>query len=171
MGLTFRNSFTIGFLAAAAALGFAYYLQYGQGLEPCPLCIFQRVAMAAAGLAFLVGALHSPLGGGRWGYVLLVWIGAGAGIALAGRHLWIQSLPADQVPTCGPGLEYMLQVMPLTEVFSTVLSGDGQCAEVSWMFLGLSLPGWTLVGFALLALWALMAVFLAPTRIRYNSSL
>lgn len=171
MQLTFRNFFTIGFLATAGALGFAYYLQYAQGLEPCPLCIFQRVAMAVTGLFFLIGALHGPLGRGRWAYVVLVLLSSGAGVALAARHVWIQSLPPDQVPACGPTLNYMLQVMPFQKVFQAVLQGDGQCAAITWQFLGLSLPGWTLIGFVALAVWAMLSLVFAPKRLRYNSSI
>lgn len=171
MRLSFRTFFTIGFLAVVAALGFAYYLQYGQGLEPCPLCIFQRVAMAVTGLIFLIGALQGPLGKGRWAYVVLVLISAGAGVALAARHVWIQSLPPDQIPTCGPTLNYMLQVMPFQDVVQAVLRGDGQCATINWQFLGLSLPGWTLIGFVALAVWALLSLSFSHAKIRYNSNL
>jgi len=82
------------------------------------------------------------------------------GLAIAGRQVWLQSLPPDLVPECGPGLEYMFQAFPLTEALSMVLRGSGECAEVQWVFLGLTIPGWNLVvfsGFILLGLWALLA--------------
>ncbi|GEK73330.1 MULTISPECIES: disulfide bond formation protein B [Halomonas] len=132
----------------AVALG----LEHLGGLEPCPLCIFQRVAVIAAGVVFAVAALHDPkgrLGGALYG---LLSLGAvGTGIGLAWRHLWLQSLPADEVPSCGPGLDYMMEVLPLQQVVSMVLNASGECAEISARFLGLSLPGWTLIGFAMLA--------------------
>ncbi|MFG6139215.1 disulfide bond formation protein B [Halomonas sp. B23F22_10] len=136
-------------LMMAVALG----LEHIGGLEPCPLCIFQRVAVISAGVVFAVAALHDPKG--RLGaalYGLLSLLAVGTGIGLAGRHLWLQSLPADQVPTCGPGLDYMMEVLPLQQVVTMVLSASGECAEISARFLGLSLPGWTLIGFVVLAL-------------------
>ncbi len=136
-------------LMMAVALG----LEHLVGLEPCPLCIFQRVAVIAAGVVFAVAAIHNPAG--RLGaslYGLLGLAAVGGGIGVAGRHLWLQSLPADEVPSCGPGLDYMLEVLPLQQVVDMVLSGSGECAEIDFLFLGVSLPGWTLVGFLVLAL-------------------
>ncbi|RTR07202.1 disulfide bond formation protein B [Halomonas nitroreducens] len=136
-------------LMMAVALG----LEHLAGLAPCPLCIFQRVAVIAAGLVFAVAALHDPQGRvGAALYGLVSLLAVGSGIGLAGRHLWLQSLPADQVPSCGPGLDYMMEVLPLQEVVATVLNASGECAEISARFLGLSLPGWTLIGFLVLAL-------------------
>ena len=140
----------LGLLICAGLLGYGYYLEYVEGLIPCPLCMFQRLAIYALGAVFLLAALHNPGGGGRIGYALLTLVAAGAGAALSMRHLWLQSLPEDEVPECGPDLDMMLDVFPLKDVILTVLSGDGSCADVSWTFLGLSLPGWTLVWFVIL---------------------
>ena len=144
-----------GFLACTAMMGFALYSQHVLGLEPCPLCVFQRVATIALGALFLVAALHNPAGFGRVVYGVLLFATAAAGVGLAGRHVWLQSLPADQVPACGPDLDFMLETFPLTEVLGTVLSGSGECAEVSWRFLGLTMPAWVLVLLAALGGWAL----------------
>ncbi len=144
-----------GFACAAGAMGFALYLQHFQGLEPCPMCVFQRVAMVAGGLMLLLAGLHGPRGFGRWVYAGLATLAFGGGAAIAGRHVWLQSLPPDQVPACGPALDYLMDVMPLAEVVQTVLRGDGNCAIIDWTFLGLSLPAWTLVGFVGLSLWSL----------------
>lgn len=157
----FRRLSALGFAACAGALGFAYVLEFGFGLEPCPLCVLQRVAMLVAALAFLAGAIHGPRGLGRWVYSLLALIGVGAGAAIAGRHVWLQSLPADQVPACGPPLDYMLEILPFTEVMRTVLRGDAECAKVDAALLGLSLPAWTLVAFVGLGLYALLLPWLA----------
>lgn len=136
-------------LMMAVALG----LEHLGGLAPCPLCIFQRVAVLAAGAVFAVAAIHDPRGrGGAVAYGLAALAAVGAGIGLAGRHLWLQSLPADEVPSCGPGLDYMMEVLPLQEVVAMVLNASGECAEISARLLGLSLPGWTLIGFLVLAL-------------------
>lgn len=156
---SFRTQFLLGFVVCAGLLAYAFYLQLHDGLEPCPLCIFQRVAFAALGLVFLIGALHAPAGKGRGVYGLIALFAAGTGAAIAGRHVWLQNLPPGQVPTCGPGLDYMLDVMPIAGVVRKVLTGSGECAKVDWSFLGLSMPVWTLVCFALLAAWAAFAAF------------
>ncbi len=161
MSLSFRQLSLLGFLACAAGLGFAYVLEFGFGLEPCPLCVLQRVAMFVAGLAFLAGTVHNPQVWGKWIYSLLALIGAGAGVGIAGRHVWLQSLPADQVPACGPPLDYMLEILPFTEVMRIVLRGDADCAKVDAAWLGLSLPTWTLIAFIVIALYALLIPWLA----------
>ena len=154
-----RIYFLAGFLAAAGALAFAYYLQYVQGLDPCPLCIFQRVAMAGVGLFCLIGWLHGSRGTPHRVYAALAGVSALAGAGIAARHVWLMHLPPDQVPACGPGLGYLVDIMPLTEVLATVLRGDASCAEVKGAFLGISLPAWTGVYFVLLAFGALAGMF------------
>lgn len=156
MRLNFRLLSFLGFLGCAFGLGFAIlYLQKTLGYEPCPFCIFQRIAMAATGLVFLVGALHGPRGGGRWFYAGLATITAAVGIGIAARHVWLQHLPPDQVPACGPTLDYLLEMMPVNEVVMTVLRGDANCAKIDAQWLGVSLPGWTLLAFVGFALYAL----------------
>lgn len=139
----------------ALLLGIAYYLQYVEGMEPCPLCIFQRVVFMALAVVFLLAALHHPRSVGSRVYGGTMLLIAGIGIAIAGRHLWLQSLPPDQVPLCGPGLSYMLDVFPLHEVVRNVLTGSGECAEVD-LILGVSIPVWSLTGFAILGLFGLL---------------
>ena len=155
---TFRARFLLGFLACAGLLAYAFYAQLQDGLEPCPLCIFQRVAFFALGLVFLVGGLHAPAGRlGRGVYAGLALLAAGIGAAIAGRHVWLQQLPPSQVPACGPGLDYMLEAMPVAGVVRKVLTGSGECATIDWSFLGLSMPAWSLVWFLLLAAWVVYA--------------
>ena len=157
---SFRAQFLAGFAICAGLIAFAMYSQLYQGLEPCPLCIFQRVAFAALGVVLLAGGLHAPRGqGGRVAWGLLALIPAAIGIAIAGRHVWLQNLPPDKVPACGPGLDYMLDAMPFTGVVRKVLTGSGECANVDWSFAGLSMPAWSLVWFVLLAIWTLWAAF------------
>ncbi len=156
--LTFRQLFALGFLACVGGMAFVvFYIQHHLGLEPCPMCVFQRVAMVATALVLLAGAIHAPRGSGRWVYAGLATLSAGAGVGIAARHVWLQSLPPDQVPACGPTLEYLMDMLPFTEVVRTILRGDGNCAVIDWSFLGLSLPGWALVAFTGLALLALAA--------------
>jgi disulfide bond formation protein DsbB len=160
-GLSFRGLFALGFLACAGAMGFALYLQYGQGDEPCPMCIFQRIAMMAGGFLFLLGALHGPRGGGRWAYVCLVTLAFAAGAGIAGRQVWLQHLPPDQAPGCGPTLSYLLHILPVSQVIETVLKGDGDCAKINAQWLGIALPEWTLFAFIGLILYTLASPRLA----------
>jgi disulfide bond formation protein DsbB len=146
-----RSWFALSAAACAGLLGFGYYLQFAQGLEPCPLCVLQRLAFLTFGLIALLGALLGP---GALGTRLLAGLGllaALAGAGVAGRQVWLQSLPADQVPACGPGLDYMVQNFPLGKTLAMVLRGSGECAENAWQFLGLGIAAWALVWFALLA--------------------
>lgn len=145
----------LGFAACAALLAAAWYLEAVEGMNPCPLCWFQRAAVAAVGVIFLLAFLHGPRRWGAWVYALLLGIASASGIALAARHLWLQSLPADEVPTCGPGLDYMMDALPFWTTVQEVLSGSGECAEVDRL-LGLTLPVWTLAAFVLLGGWALL---------------
>ena len=134
-------------------MGYAFYLQYVMDLEPCPLCMFQRVALTAMGIVFLIAAIHRPARGGAWTYAAIQFLIGGAGIALALRHLWIQSLPADQVPACGMGIGYMLETLPFFDVVERTLKGSGECAKVD-LVLGLSIPAWTLALFVVLIAWS-----------------
>lgn len=138
----------------AALLAGAYGLEWLGGLEPCPLCMVQRLVFAGLAVAFLAGFLHGATGWGRFVHGGLVAVLGAAGSAVAGRHLWLQSLPADEVPACGPGLDYMMDAFGLAETAAMVLAGSGECAEVHTV-LGVTLPGWTLVAYIVLALWGL----------------
>jgi len=157
---SFRAQYLLGFAVCAGLLAFALYTEYFLGLVPCPLCSFQRGAFILLGLVFLAGALHGPRGRtGRGAYGVLALLAAGLGIAIAGRHVWLQHLPPDQVPACGPDLNFMLQAFPLGDVLRRVFTGSGECAKVDWTFLGLSMPEWSLLWFVALLAWALWAAF------------
>lgn len=157
---SFRLQFLLGFLACAALIGFALFSQEVWGLVPCPLCIFQRVAFAALGVVFLFGAAFAPKGqAGRGSFGILALVAGAIGGYIAGKHVWLTTLPPDQVPACGPTLSWLLENNSYLQVFSTVLNGSGECAKVDWTFLGLSMPAWSLVWFILLTLFALYAAF------------
>lgn len=159
---TFRQLFALGFLGCVACMAFVVlYIQHYLGLEPCPLCVAQRVAMIATALAFLAGAVHAPKGRGRWFYGGLAALTGAAGAGIAARHVWLQGLPPDQVPACGPTLEYLMEMLPFLEVVKTLLRGDGNCAVIDWSLFGLSLPAWSLVGFGGFVLYALAAPVIA----------
>ncbi len=143
--MTSRRGNLLGFLACVGLLAYAYYAQFVLHLDPCPLCIFQRVGIFALGVVFLVAAAHDPVGGGRRAYASLLALSALATMGVALRQLYLQSLPADQVPACGASLDFMLKVFSLGEVLTKVLTGSGECARVTWRFLGLAMPGWVLI--------------------------
>jgi len=142
-----RVAYALAFSVCAGLIAYALYLQYVDGLDPCPLCIFQRVCVIGMGLVFLVAVFHNPGRKGAAVYAVLQLLIGGAGIALAARQVWLQSLPKDQVPACGMGLTYMMETLPFTDVIKKVLQGSGECAEKGWEFLHLSIAGWTLVFF------------------------
>ena len=145
----------LGSLACAGMMAYALYSQHVLGLEPCPLCIFQRVAVIALGVVFLLAALQGPGRIGGYIYALLLGSAALAGMGVAGRHVWLQNLPPDKVPACGPGLDFMLDSFPFTEVLDMVLNGSGECAEVSWSLLGISMPGWVLIAVGALGVYGI----------------
>ncbi len=146
-------------LACATLLAYAYYVQFKLFIDPCPLCILQRVAFLAVGLVALVAAIHGPRGVGRKIYGLLAMASAAVGAGVALQHVRLQHLPPDQVPACGPGLNYMIDTLPLGAALKKAFTGSGECAKVDWTFLGQSMPTWTLVCFVLLGFWALYAAF------------
>ncbi len=158
---SFRAQFLLGFLVCASLLGYALYVQFVQKLEPCPFCIFQRLAFAATGVLFLLGALHGPRSSsGRRVYGVLAFIAAAVGIGIAGRHSWVQVFP-PAMPSCGPGWDYMIETNTWLGVVQKVLFVKGDCSTIDWIFLGLSMPMWSMVWFIALAVWALWAGFRA----------
>jgi len=137
-----------GFAICAALIAYALYSQLYLGLEPCPLCIFQRIGIALLGVVFLAAALHHPRGWGRYLYALAIALTALATLLVAARHMYVQSLPPGTLPSCGAPLSVLLKFTPLWEVVRKVLTGSGECSEVNWRLLGLTMPAWVL-------LWAL----------------
>lgn len=160
MSFLFRPRAWFFFVAASCAslLGYALYVQHVGFLDPCPLCVLQRVAFMWIGLVALIAAIHNPQRTGRWLYWILLAIGGLAGAAVSGRHIWLQSLPPGQVPDCGMGLNYMLETMPYGEVFSEVFYGSGECAQIDWTFAGFSMPWWTLIWYIGLTVMTLIVV-------------
>lgn len=154
---SFRSQYLIGFVVCMALLSYAYYEQFDIGIEPCPLCIFQRIAVIAMGIFFLIGGLHDPRASGRKVYALLVLLGAAAGAGVAAWHLWVQHLPPDPLAGCTPGWNYMVENFPLNKVLKMAFTGHADCSEINWTFLGLAMPFWTLVSFIAIgaaAVWA-----------------
>jgi len=153
----FRAQYFAGFAVCILLLAFAYYVQFQLGIEPCPLCIFQRFAFMALALFFLVGAIGNPRERGRRVYALLVFLSACAGIAIAARHIWVQHQPPDPMAGCAPGWNYMVSNFPIGDAIKKAFTGSADCAEVNWTLLGMSMPFWTLVAFVVIGaggLWA-----------------
>ncbi len=151
-----RWLYLAGALAIAGLFGGALYLQYVLHLAPCPLCMVQRLAFAVMLVLFVAATLHNP--GRFWAktYAVLISLFALFGIAVAGRHIWIQHLPKDQVPACGPGLDFMLDNFPMSRILKELMHGSGECAANEWNFLGLGVPQWALLWFVLLGAWAVL---------------
>jgi protein dithiol:quinone oxidoreductase len=153
--MTARLGNLLGFLACAGLLAYAYYAQYVMHLEPCPLCIFQRIGIIVLAVVFLIAALHDPGVTGRRAYAVLLGLAALATIGIALRHLYIQHLPPGSVPACGASLDFMLKVFSLSEVLVKVLTGSGECAKITWEFLGLAMPAWVLISALVLGVYGL----------------
>lgn len=154
-----RLTFLLVFLFSVAAMASMLYMQYAMGLPPCALCVTQRILMMGLGFTALAAAIHNPK---HWGRHVYAGVGLGfalGGVYIANHHRWIQGLPEDQVPACGPGLGYLWENFPILDVLKLLLRGDGNCADVQWTFLSLSIPAWALVGFiglALVFVWQLL---------------
>ena len=149
---TYRNLQVFLVIMTAIGMSFAlFFLQRYMGFSPCPLCIFQRIGLMIMGGFALIAAIFDP----KSKIVrLLLWLGSLAGIGwaavVAGRHVWLQHLPADQVPSCGPGLDYWLDTLPMQQVLKEVFAGSGECASIEWTFMGLSIPEQSLILFSIL---------------------
>lgn len=161
-----RILFLAVFVACTLLLVTAIYIEPFKSMNPCPMCMMQRAVFVVIALLALIAAVHNAQAWGHRLYSGLILLVSMLGAGIAGRQIWLQNLPEDQVPACGPGLEYMLEVFPLLEVIQMAIQGTGDCAEVQWVFLGLSIPGWSLlafVGIAVLMLGMMISKKLNPS--------
>lgn len=154
LSLSNRALYALGALVIAGLMAFAFYLQYVKHQDPCPLCMVQRVIFIGMLVLFVLAALQGPQQRGARVYAGLLSLLALAGVGVAGRHIWLQHLPPDQVPACGPGLDYMLETLPMADVLKQVLHGSGECAAKGWTFLTLGIPEWSLLCYLALGGWA-----------------
>lgn len=145
-----------GFLACAGLMGYALFAQFYQHLEPCLLCIFQRVGMIALGLVFLAAATHDPKGWGAKVYGVLMLLAAAGGSAASLRHIYVQHLPEELAPPCGPGFGYLFEHLPFGQFLVKAFTGSADCSIVTWTFLGLTMPEWVLIWFVLLGVGGLV---------------
>jgi disulfide bond formation protein DsbB len=159
-----RNVFGALTLMCLALIGYAFYAQYVLNLQPCPLCMFQRVAVILVGVVSLVAALHGPLALGSRVYTVFGLLFSLLGAAIAGRHVWLQSLPKDQLPSCAPPLDYMWDNFPFGSMLKTILMTSGECANIDWTLFGFSMPVWTLVWFVGVSAALLVILVYPPGR-------
>jgi len=145
-------------LATVLLLAYAYYVQYVDYLDPCPLCLVQRLVFLIIGLLYFLTFIYPPQYVARKIFAVLIILTSIVGVLVSANHVRLQHLPADEVPACGPGLAYMLDTLPLGEVFQNLFKGSGECAEISWRFLGLSMPTWTLITFVGFIIYTLIWV-------------
>ena len=155
-GISRRWLYLGGGLTVSVLFAAALYLQYVLFQDPCPLCMIQRVLFIAIGALFYIAALHNAKKIGAWIYSSLIALLALIGIAVASRHIWIQHLPKDQVPACGPGLDFMLNHFPMSKVLQELMHGSGECAEKGWTFLTFGIPEWSLIWYVLLGVFAVL---------------
>ncbi|MAS83313.1 MAG: disulfide bond formation protein B [Legionellales bacterium] len=154
-----RIFFLIIFLCCVSLIIFGLYLEHIQGLDPCPLCVFQRIAYILIIIASLIAVIHNPANTWKTIYKFLIFIFSVMGASVAGRQVWLQHLPPELVPECGPGLDYMLNVFPFADAVRMILSGSGECAEVQWRFIGLSIAEWSLIVFIAISIATILSVF------------
>ena len=154
-----RKFFITVFAICIGLLIFGLYLEHVQGLEACPLCIFQRIAYTAIIFIALIGAIHNPRNLLQNIYKLLMVISSITGAAIAGRQIWLQHLPPELVPECGPGLDYMFNVFPFGEALKMIFTGSGECAEVKWRFIGLSIAEWSLIMFIGIFIATILSIY------------
>ncbi len=160
--LSNRWLYLAGVLTIAGLFGAGLYLQYVLHQEPCPLCMIQRFIFISMLVVFTIATLHNPRRTGAKIYGALISLLALSGIGVASRHIWLQHLPKDQVPACGPGLDYMLDNFPMADVWKELMHGSGECAAKGWTFLTLGIPEWSLLWYVLLGIFAVMIALRKP---------
>lgn len=151
-----RTGYLIGFLASFGLVAFALYIQQKHHLEPCPLCISQRIAFMFLGVLFLIAALHNPAKIGRRIYGLLHLLAAAAGAVIASRHIWIQANPDKVMAECGAGFDYIFDTFPMKKALDLVFKGTGECSNIDWTLFGITIPQLSLICFVALAIYALL---------------
>ena len=154
-----RILFLIIFIGCASLLSTAIFLDPFKNMIPCPMCMMQRAFFVSLGIVALIAAIHGAKNWGQKVYAFIIVAFSMGGASVAIRQLWLQSLPEDQVPACGPGLDYMLDVFPISEVVMMALRGTGDCAKVQWTFLHLSIAGWSLLAFVAVAAVCFSIIF------------
>ncbi|HEY3326000.1 MAG TPA: disulfide bond formation protein B [Novimethylophilus sp.] len=157
--LSGRLGYGLGFLAAFGLVALALYLQVRDHLEPCPLCISQRIAFMALGTTFLIAALHNPSGIWRKVHGALQFAVAAVGAGIALRHIWIQNHADEVMAECGAGFDYIFERFPFKKAMELVFKGTGECSAIDWTLFGLTIPQLSLIAFSALAVYAIILAF------------
>ena len=152
-----RQIHLIIFLIVGSLLGYASYSMKILGLEPCTLCVTQQFFYCLIGLSSFVSFLHNPGVNVSRAYSIFLSLFASAGIWISGRQVWLQGLPEDEVPLCGPPLEYIIDVFPFADLITALFMGDGNCAEIPWQFLSLSMAAWSFIWFFIILILSISA--------------
>lgn len=155
MRLTIRPLYAYLFIFCLFLLAVSFVLQFHFHLEPCPLCVIDRIIVFMLALFFAIGLLHNPKACGQKIYSLFGFLLSSLGVVVCARHVWIMHLPPEQV-ACSPGFNYLIDTLPPHEAILTILKGSGECAQHSAISFGLSLPMWTLIAFLILAIGNLL---------------
>lgn len=145
----------------------SFYLQYVKGFEPCPLCLMQRVSIIFI-LAFGLINFYRKSSCSQALFVTQ-YILALLGIYFAARQMWLMSLPSSEIPACLPGLSVLVHYFPWHETVRALVWGSGNCTEIRWTWLGLSIPAWSIVYFVCVAIATVMAYF-RPKKDQTNSA-
>lgn len=153
--MTQRFAYLLGLLIVAGILATGFYLEYVEGIMPCPLCTLQRICFGVCGVLFLIGLLAYRSRIAIFFINLFSVLFAGSGLILAGRQIWIQANPSLATGECGVSLNYMLNVLPLSDVIQRIFSGSTECSQRGWEFLRLNIPEWSVIFFSLFLLGSL----------------
>ncbi len=153
--MTQRFAYLLGLFIVVVILATGFYLEYVEGIIPCPLCTLQRICFGICGVLFLIGflAYRSRIAVFLINFMSMIF--AGSGLLLAGRQIWIQANPALATGECGVSLNYMLNVLPLSDVIQRIFSGSTECSQRGWEFMKLNIPEWSLIFFGLFLLGSL----------------
>ena len=157
--VTGRIGYLLGFVTSFGLVALAIGLQLHYNLEPCPLCIFQRIAFMALGVLFLIAALHNAQGAWRKVYGGLQLIAVAAGIGIALRHIWIQNHADEVMAECGAGVGYLFEHFPLRKFLQLVFKGTGECSAIDWTLLGLTIPELSLAAFVGMGVYVVILAF------------
>lgn len=154
-----RIPYFLGAAASFGLVGLAIFLQVRNNLDPCPLCISQRIAFMALGVTFLLAALHNPAGLWRKLHGLLQLGAAVTGATVAARHIWVQAHPGQTMSECGVGFDYMIHQFPMSKAVRLIFQGTGECSVIDWTLFGITIPELSLIAFITMGIYAIVLAF------------
>ncbi len=151
-----RRTFLLFLVASVGMIVVALSMEYFLGLKPCILCYMQRGSVISIGIFAALGLIINPKKVLVYKIILsTIFLSILSGALLSIRQLHLQSLPADLVPSCAPDIDFLFSTLPFLEIVILAFTGDGNCAEILWTFLGISIPGWVLISLSFLLIYCL----------------